>query len=472
MHQIKLVIMLFRKIESEIRDYFKSNMKEVMLVDGARQIGKSYIIRHVGTSMFENYIELNFEKDRQGNRLFADVTTIEDFYIALSTIAGDKLDKKENTVIFIDEIQAYEQFLTLVKFLKEDGRYTYIASGSLLGVTLKMTGSVPVGSLHIVRMFPLDFEEFLIACGVGKEAMKTFRQHFDDRKPLDEAIHNKLLDLFKKYLIVGGLPAAVATFIETLNIAKVRNIHKDIIELYKADASRYEENNAKLQIRKIYDMIPSNLENKKKRVVFNKIEDKSWKRFDDYMSEFEYLVSSGIALNVQAVSGPKYPLTESTSKNLLKLYLNDVGLLSYRYYGSNIDAIMKDLKSINLGSVYETVVAEELKAHGFPLFYYDNKDKGEVDFLVDDMKNLTSMPIEVKSGKDYTVHTALDKFVANKDYNVQTAIVLSNEREVFVKKGITYMPIYYIMFMKKESEIVSDFTPIDVDFNVEHPPIP
>lgn len=216
--------MLFRKIESKIRNYFTSNTKEIMLIEGARQIGKSYIIRHVGKSMFENYIEINFEKDKQGDRLFANVNTIDDFYVTLSTIAGNKLNDKNKTLIFIDEIQAYEQFLTLVKFLKEDGRYTYIASGSLLGIALKMTSSVPVGSLQIEQMYPMDFEEFLITCGVGQEAIDSFRKHFEEEKPLNESMHRKLLDLFKKYLIVGGLPEAVETFVKTLNIANVRKI--------------------------------------------------------------------------------------------------------------------------------------------------------------------------------------------------------------------------------------------------------
>ena len=457
--------MLYRKIETKIRKYFRSKQSEVLLIEGARQIGKSYIIRHVGKSMFDNYIEINFEKDKQGEQLFANVNSIEDFYLALSTIAGNKLKDKQNTLVFIDEIQAYKQFLTLIKFLKEDNRYTYIASGSLLGVTLKMTSSIPVGSLQIEQMYPLDFEEFLIACGVGQEAISMFKKHFENRTSLSESNHKKILDLFKKYLIVGGLPAAVVSFVETLNISNVRKIHQNIHLLYKADAAKYEQDNSKrLQIRKIYDMIPSNLENRKKRIIFKDIENKRWKRFDDYMEEFEYLISSGIALNVQAVSQPTFPLIESAGKNLLKLYLNDVGMLTFLFYGTSIEAITKDLNSINLGSIYETVVAQELKAHGFPLFYYDNKKLGEVDFLVDDMANLTTMPIEVKSGKDFTNHTSLNRFIANKDYNVKKAFVLSNDREIQEKDNITYLPIYFVMFIHKTDDVVTLMPAPDVNF--------
>ena len=195
-------------------------------------------------------------------------------------------------------------------------------------------------------------------------------------------------------------------------------------------------------------MIPSNLESKKKRVVFQDIEDKRGKRFSDYQDEFEYLISAGIALDVNAITTSVFPLTQSIGKNLLKLYLNDVGLLTDVLYGSNIRAILDDETGINLGSVYESVVAQELVAHGFKLFYYDNRSKGEVDYLIDDYDSLSAVPIEVKSGKDYTIHSALNNFVKNEDYHIQKAFVVSNERTVSTKGKIIYIPIYYIMFFQ------------------------
>ena len=204
-------------------------------------------------------------------------------------------------------------------------------------------------------------------------------------------------------------------------------------------------------------MIPSNLENKKKRVVIKNIEDKSWKRANDYLDEFDYLISAGIALEVKAVSTPTYPLVENSGKNLIKLYLNDVGILSGIFYRNNIKAVMADVRSVNLGSVYETVVAQELKAHGYSLYYYDNKKNGEVDYLIDDADSLSNIPIEVKSGKDYTVHSALDKFLSNDEYHIQRAYVLSNEQRVYTEKGVTYIPIYYIMFFQNVSNVVEQF---------------
>ena len=437
--------MLYRKIESLIEQHLKSGSPKILLIDGARQVGKTYIIRHVGEKLFSNYIEINMVEDSLGARLFAKTKSVEDFYLQISMLHGDKLKQKENTLIFIDEIQAYPHLLTLLKFLSQDNRFTYIASGSLLGVTLSETTSIPMGSIRKVRMFPLDFEEFLYANNINELVISSIRKKFEQLETLDEPIHNRMMDLFRKYLLVGGLPDAVNAYIETKNIQTVREIQREIHDYYAVDASKYDAQR-KLKIRRIYDLIPSNMENKKKRVIAQSIEEKKGKTFADYQDEFEYLISAGIALQVQAISTPVFPLIESTGKNLLKLYLNDVGILTGILYGNNIRAILDDERSINLGSVYESVVASELAAHGHKLFYYDNRSKGEVDYLIDDYDSLSAVPIEVKSGKDYTVHSALNSFVKNEDYHIKKAIVLSNERTVKTVGKITYLPIYFVMF--------------------------
>ena len=437
--------MLYRKISSLIEEHLKSDTSKILLIDGARQVGKTYIVRHVGKKLFENFIEINMIEDMLSDRPFAEVRTVEDFYLQISMLAGDKMQEKANTLIFIDEIQAYPHLLTLLKFLAQDGKFTFIASGSLLGVTLSKTNSIPMGSIRKVRMFPLDFEEFLYANGINKFAISIMRKKFELAESLDVATHNKMMDLFRKYLLVGGLPDAVNAYLSDHNIQIVREIQSEIHEYYADDASKYDRNN-KLKIRRIYDLIPSNMENKKKRIVVQSIEEKKGKTFADYADAFDYLISAGIALNVQAISNPKFPLIESSGKNLLKLYLNDVGILSGILYGSNIRAILDNQRSINLGSVYETAAASELIAHGHKLFYYDNRSKGEVDYLIDDYDSLSVVPIEVKSGKDYTVHSALNAFVQNEEYQIKKAVVLSNEREITHKGKITYMPIYDIMF--------------------------
>lgn len=442
--------MLRRKIRPIIFNHLASRNTKIMVVDGARQIGKSYIIRSVAQELFPNYIEIDFVKDKAGDQLFANARTTEEFYFRLSTVAGDRMTgTKDDTIVFLDEIQAYPHLLTLLRFLREEGRYTYIASGSLLGVALRSTPSVPAGDILIQHMYPLDFEEFLWANGFSDEAVSALERKFAARESLDEAMHEKMLDLFKKYLLVGGLPDAVKEFLSSRNMVAVRAIHDAIHTLYGIDAAQYDEDH-KLQIARIYNMIPSLMANKKKRIVYKDIAEKGDKRSSDYREELDYIIGAGICLDVKAISSPVFPLKESESKNLLKLYMNDVGLLTGELYKYNIDAVMNDRLSVNLGSVYETVVASELKAHGIKqLFYYDNKAHGEVEFILDDYDNAAVLPIEVKSGKDYTIHRALNTFLSNPDYRVRQAYVLSNAREISQKGCLTYLPVYFSMFIKE-----------------------
>lgn len=450
--------MLYRKIASKIESFLKSEKKRMLVVSGARQVGKSYIIREVGMRLYSNFIEVNMEEDKQSNRLFENARTVEDFMIALSTIAGAKMKDSEKTLVFIDEIQAYSHLLTLAKFLVEDGRFTYIASGSQLGIALKTTQSIPIGSIELLSMYPLDFEEFLIANGVGELLINEMRRKFEAKEALNESLHMKVMDYFRKYLLVGGMPSAVNTYLSEHNMVSVRNIHRDISLLYKNDAAKYEsESLRKLKIQRIYDMVPSNLEKVKKRIVAKDIELKKGKRMADYQDEFEYLISSGITLEVQAISKPSYPLVENSGKNLLKLYMSDIGLLTGILYHNDVQPIMNDKCGVNLGSVYENVVAQELKAHGFKLYYYDNKKNGEVDFLIDSVDLLSALPIEVKSGKDYYIHTALNNLLKVNEYKISNGIVFSNEAKVYNNGNVIYMPIYYVMFLRSSAFDNSEF---------------
>ena len=450
--------MLYRKIASKIESFLKSEKKRMLVVSGARQVGKSYIIREVGMRLYSNFIEVNMEEDKQSNRLFENARTVEDFMIALSTIAGAKMKDSEKTLVFIDEIQAYSHLLTLAKFLVEDGRFTYIASGSQLGIALKTTQSIPIGSIELLSMYPLDFEEFLIANGVGELLINEMRRKFEAKEALNESLHMKVMDYFRKYLLVGGMPSAVNTYLSEHNMVSVRNIHRDINLLYKNDAAKYEsESLRKLKIQRIYDMVPSNLEKVKKRIVAKDIELKKGKRMADYQDEFEYLISSGITLEVQAISKPSYPLVENSGKNLLKLYMSDIGLLTGILYHNDVLPIMNDKCGVNLGSVYENVVAQELKAHGFKLYYYDNKKNGDVDFLIDSVDLLSALPIEVKSGKDYYIHTALNNLLKVDEYKISNGIVFSNEEKVYNNGNVIYMPIYYVMFLRSSAFDNSEF---------------
>ena len=444
--------MLKRKISAYLESHLTSGSDQILMIQGARQIGKSYAIREVGKRLFPNYIEINFVTDDEGPRQFKSIRTVEEFYFVLSSIAGEQLGNYDNTLIFLDEIQRYPQYFTLLKFFRQDHKYRFITSGSALGIALRKTGSIPVGSVIPKKMYQLDFEEFLWANNYGSTAIAEVRKHFEQKQTLSIEQHNYILNLFIRYLLVGGLPDVVNVYLSTHNITKVRELQEAISELYKQDAAQYEQDSGKrLLIQRIYGLVLSQMENKKKRIVFQDIQEQKGDRYSRYESEFEYLLASAITLGVNAVSNPHYPLSESLHKNLIKLYLNDVGMLTGKLYGNNIQPLLQYERSINLGAVYESVVAQELAAHGFSLFYYDNRSKGEVDYIIDDVEHCSVMPIEVKSGRDYTIHSALNNMIRNPDYGIQRALVLSNNNVVKEDGSVLYMPIYYIMFIEKSA---------------------
>lgn len=437
--------MLYRKIEKKI-EYKLKNSNKIIVVDGARQVGKTYLIRVICRNLYKNFHEINLLDDFNSYKIFEKIRNAQDFYLQLSSYFGRELGNKKDTIIFLDEIQVYPHILTMLKFLKDDDKFSYICSGSELGITLNKTASIPMGYIDILKMFPLDFEEFLYANGVGNDVVESIKSSFTKKGSISEALHIRIMDLFKKYLLIGGLPDAVNNFIKNNNIQFVRDIHKEIINFYKDDATKYDKQN-KLKIMRIYDSIPSQLSNKKKRIIIKNIENIKGKTRSNYQNEFEYLLFSGIALGVDAISNPVFPLVQSDDKNLLKLYLNDVGLLSNIYYRENIRPILDDSLSINLGALYENVVAMELTNHAHKLFYYDNKKNGEIDFLVDDYENGAVIPIEVKSGKDYKVHSALNGYLNSGKYNSSVGYVLSNSKTVECKDNVYYLPIYYMMFI-------------------------
>lgn len=438
------MIILKRKITNYIKSFYTKNDSKILLIDGARQVGKSFIIRNVCKEQYKNYIEINLLEDSESERAFEYVKSTKDFYSVVSAKYGEKLNNPTDTIIFLDEIQIYPHLITMLKFLNQDNKYRYICSGSLLGVTLTNITSIPMGAIEIKKMYPLDFEEFLISMDFN--AFDDVYESFKERKTLNKSIHNILIDYFKDYLIVGGLPECVKTFVESHNIKTIRTLQANITNFYIDDATKYDIEN-KLETKLIYEYIPSLMENKKNRVVIKGIKEKPGYTFKYFEKSFEYLTSAGIATSVNAISNPKFPLIESAKKSLLKLYLNDVGLLTNILYKENITAIKNDSLSINLGNVYETVVAEELNSRHEHLYYYDNKKNGEVDFLIDDYDNLSILPIEVKSGKNFTLHSAIDRFIDNKEYTVKQGLILSNDMEIKEQDNKIYLPIYFSMYL-------------------------
>lgn len=436
--------MFYRKIEERINRYYADKNAKILVIDGARQIGKSFIIRETGKKFFKHFVEINLKDDSEGDKLFESVRTTEDFYLQVSALYGNNLGDVSDTMIFLDEIQVYPHLLTMLKPLKADARYRYICSGSLLGITLQHT-FIPMGSIDEVKMFPMDFEEFLLANNVGKDVISYLKKCFVDQTPPSEGIHKTILGLFKRYLLSGGLPDSVKAFVETKNVYTMRENQALTYKYYSDDAAKYDKEHS-LKIRRIYDYLPSYMENKVKRIQFKKIEDAPKASMGRYQDEFDYLLSSGCVLGAKAISNPVFPLCESASKNLIKLYYNDVGLLTNLLYKNNIDAVLNKDSGVNLGSVYETACAMELSAHGHDLYYFDSKKVGEVDFLINDYENTSILPIEIKSGNDQNNFRAIPKLV-KEPYNLQKGYIFGNENGISSKSNLVTFPIYMIMFL-------------------------
>lgn len=436
--------MFKRKIENVLNEYYQNEDAAILLIDGARQIGKTFIIRETAKRVFPNYVEINLQDDFDGEKVFADISTTQDFYLQLS-ILGNHLGTNKDTIIFLDEIQVYPHLISLLKPLKTDNKYRYIASGSLLGLTMRHI-FIPMGSIQEVKMYPMDFEEFLWAKGVGTNVIEYLKDHFQRRISISEGVHKSLLRCFQEYLLSGGLPDAVSAFLNQ-DISKMRQVQSLTFTYYMDDASKYDSANS-LKIRRIYELLKSYMENKAHRIRYRDIEGNGHATFDRYQDEFDYLVDSGCALPVQAISDPHFPLVESISKNLIKLYYNDVGLLTNILYKGNIQAVLNADSGVNLGSVYETAAAMELRAHGHDLYYFDNKKQGEVDFLINDYDKLTALPIEIKSGRNYYAYRALPKLVDKKGkYRLKQGFIFSNKNEIATVDDITTFPIYLIMFI-------------------------
>lgn len=434
---------MFRKIERDIRDYFRAGDKTALLITGARQVGKTYIIEKTGHAQYEHFVKINFLENPDARSLFADVKDAQSLLLRISAISNARLIPGK-TLIFLDEVQECPDIITAVKFLVQDGQYKYILSGSLLGVDLKDIRSIPVGYLDILELYPLDFEEFCIATGVSEEVLSSLRHAYEENSTVDSIVHEKMMQLFHLYLIVGGMPAVVDKYLKTNNISEVTRLQASILRLYKKDIAKYDPEN-KLYLEEIFDLIPSELNAKNKRFIMKDLNENF--KFSRYQNSFLWLKDAGVAHPAFCASEPKTPLLLSKATNLFKLFLSDIGLLSCMYAsGIQIKILQRD-EDINFGSIYENAVAQELKAHGFPLYYYNSKKHGELDFLIEHDGDV--IPLEVKSGKHYTRHSALSNVL--KLYpQIPKAIVLHSENTK-IDGRISYLPIYMMMWIHKKS---------------------
>ena len=432
--------MLYRKITKNIQEWYQ-NSSTGLLVDGARQIGKTTIIKDFLVRNNIDFIELNLLENKLALEAFNTATNGKDLLFRLSSLSNKELIENK-TVIFIDEIQEADDAITPIKFLVQNTKFKFIFSGSLLGVKMQDIQSVPVGYLTVLQMYPMDFKEFCKAVGVSDKTVSYLNECFESKKPVDEIIHKQMLNLFKTYIIVGGMPKAVSEFVKTNDMTKVNQVLENIDFGYRQDITKYQKDN-KLLIQDIYNLIPSELNAQNKRFILKSLNEKA--RFYQYETSFTWLKNSGVGLFVHNVDNPIYPLLASKERTLFKLFLCDVGLLTYKLYNGNQISILNGDSTLNYGAVFEAVVAQELKAHGFELFYNSDKKRGEIDFLIE--KDNAVIPLEVKSGKDYKRHSALSQLMANNSFNYEEGFVLCNGNVETEGKTI-YLPIYMIDFIQ------------------------
>ena len=435
--------MLHRKIEKKIGEWI-NNSNRALLIDGARQVGKTYIIRKVLQDEKCEYVEFNLLKTPALVDLLAKSETVDDMIANLSLFA-DKPFVKGKTFLFFDEIQEFKELTTKIKFWVEEGSFRYVFSGSLLGVELKNIKSAPVGYLTTLTMYPLDFEEFLQLYNFTNDLRTVLYSCFAERKPVNDAVHERMMQIFNMYLNVGGMPSAVDKFRETRNLEDVIAEHNDIVVQYKKDFTRYESEKKKPYLTQIYDLIPAELNDSNKR--FNFADIKKGLRYSRSEDNFIWFASAGVALPVYNVSEPTIPLLLNEKSSLFKLFLSDAGMLTTLYGRATKMQLLSENQDINNGALYENVVAQELKAHGFKLYYYNSKKFGELDFVIEYKGKV--LPIEVKSGKNYQRHSALNNIMEISNYSIEEAFVLSNYN-VEVKGNLVYYPIYMLMFIEDE----------------------
>jgi predicted AAA+ superfamily ATPase len=446
---------MYRKDSIMIKEWLK-NTNKALLVTGARQIGKTWLIRDEVDKSGYTRFEVNFIDQPEMVAYLNTQMSAEDFLIKLKMIMPEKC-KPYETVVFFDEIQKCPEIVTKIKFLVDEGSFKYVMSGSLLGVELKGIASAPVGYLTVLRMYPMDFEEFMVANNVSNTTLYMLKEKFEALSPVDEYVHQKLLYMFFVYLIVGGMPDAVKTYIESKDIREVDKVQRDIVTLYKEDFSQYELEDKKLKLKSIYDIIPAELNKQNKKFVFTMLNKEL--KFDRYENSFLWLKEAGVALPVYNVDAPVIPLMASKSSNVFRLFSSDIGLLTSAYPAETKIQLINQNGEVNNGAHFENAVAQQLTANGFEPYFCKKKNIGELDFVIE-MEGKV-VPIEVKSGKTYKAHKALKNFLDMADYHMEKAYVFSIGN-VESKGNIIYLPIY-MSYLLKEQKIDQMIVNLDMD---------
>lgn len=436
--------MLQRSIMKELERWKSEDVRprKALLLAGARQTGKTTLVREFARHNYESFAELNFLEDPPARAIFDGPLDANSIIEGLTAYLRQPLIPGK-TLVLLDEIQECPSARTAIKFLVEDGRFDYVETGSLLGVRSRQVQSYPVGFERQLRVYPLTLREFCVANGVQESTLDALRDCLERRVSVRDAVNKTMLRLSYLYLVIGGMPEVVDLYVRTHDIAQALQLQRDLLDLYRLDIQKYTSGADSPKVRQIFDSIPAQLDEKNRRFVLADLDKNA--RNNRYSSSFLWLADAGVALPCFNVSAPFAPLEANGKKSLFKLFMGDVGLLCAASMANiQFDLLQGDI-DVNLGSVAENFVAQELRANGFDLHYFHSNRVGEVDFVVQDGAKV--IPVEVKSGNSWKMHRALDNVMRVDEWGLDEAFVLC-KGNVKREGKITYLPLYMTMFLE------------------------
>lgn len=440
--------MIKRKMYKYLINWKQKKDKSALIIKGARQVGKSYLVREFGRNEYEGYIEINFLKNPLYKNIFKGDLSAEEIFKRLSAYIPNLKIIPFKTLLFLDEIQVCAEARTAVKFLVEDGSVDVISSGSLLGLSyledddknVTEPTSLPVGYEEQITMYSLDFEEFLWAKGYNDDAIAYLKDFYISNKEVPKELNDKYLELFREFMIVGGMPEVVQTFIDTNNFQEASKIQGKILADYQDDISKHAKGQEKIKVRQCYDSIPKQLAKEYKKFQYSVVE--KGKTSKKYGGSIKWLCDSSLVNKCSNVNEAYIPLLAYEMDDQFKLYLNDTGLLLYLYGPETKLAILNNtLKGNAKGGIYENIISESLLKRGYKLYYYKTQNSSmEIEFVIE--KNGEVIPIEVKAGNDSTL--SLNSFI-NK-YHPKVSYKFVNGNVGFLD-GKKTLPHYMVMFI-------------------------
>ena len=442
-----MVIVMKRIIYNDLIEWKNKKVKKPLIIKGARQVGKTYIIREFAKNNYKNLVEINFERDHEFQELFKQTKTAHDLLQYFELTYMD-IQFDNDTLLFLDEIQACGDAFTALKFLSEDFPCDIICSGSMLGVAVASSSSFPVGYVETWNMYPLTFLEFVDAMGVNPSIIDTIYQSIENNKPIPISIHEKFNQFFKDYIIIGGMPEVVQTYFQTKSYREALLIQRQIVDDYRNDMLKYAHGSERIKARECYDSIPLQLAKENKKFQYKLIKKGGNARY--YESSLDWLKDSGLIIKTYRLKTPEIPLEINKEPNIFKVYMADTGLLVSQFD----EAVIKAFISGNLehfkGALYENVIAQILHSKKKDSYYFEPSQSQEIDFVIYYQGNVT--PIEVKSSRN-TVSTSFHNFI--KTYKPSFAFKFSQKNIGENSQNVCYYPLYTLEFvLNKEKPVL------------------